>query len=407
MTRVAWFSNSPWAATGYGQQTAMMLPRLLDRFGAGNVAAISNYGLSGGTLTINGVRHYPTGYTSYSDDVACAHAQHWFGDDPGVLFTLFDVWPFTNPAWSQMPVVASWVPIDHAPAPPLVVDFFRRTGAVPIAMARFGQAWLRKAGLDAHYAPHAIDRSIMRPTPTLAGVPTRRLFGLDDDAFVVGMVSANKGTLPNRKSYPESLRAFATFLDTYSGPRRPVLYVHASPTPDTGGIDLRLVAKACGLKVDHDVIFTDPYIMRNPFGADGMAALLSSFDVLLMPSMGEGFGIPALEAQACGVPVIGSNFSAQPEVIEAGWLVEGEPFLDIAQNAWFVTPNVAAIVQSLNDCAARTSDKVAEDAAAAQAHADTYDADHVWREHWLPILDDLEARLPTAAPISVPPAVAA
>ena len=408
MTKVAWFSNSPWAGTGYGTQSALMLDRLVAHYGAGNVACLSNYGLSGGPLRLNGVQHYPTSNQGYSDDVACAHANHFFGGEPGILFTLFDVWPLTHPSLAEQPVVASWVPIDHAPVPPLVLDYFRRTGAVPIAMSKFGEGWLRRCGLDPLYAPHAIDRKVMRPTPLVNGTPSRSAFGIPEDRYVVGMVSANKGVLPNRKSFPESFRAFATFLDTCpDAERKPLLYVHAEQTPSYGGIDLRLVAKACGLKVGEDVQFTDPYVMRMPLQASGMAALISSFDVLLQPSMGEGFGIPAIEAQACGVPVIGSDFSAQPELIEAGWVVQGEPFLDLAQQAWLVTPSVAGIVTALDECMKRSPDQVAEDSAKAQAHADGYDADLVWRECWLPILGNLEARLPSFDPIVAPPAVAA
>src|SRR5205823_2035716 len=44
------------------------------------------------------------------------------------------------------------------------------------------------------------------------------------------------------------------------------------------------------------------------------ALLYSAADVLLYPSLYEGFGLPILEAMACGCPVITSNISSMPEV---------------------------------------------------------------------------------------------
>jgi glycosyltransferase involved in cell wall biosynthesis len=401
--RVAFVSNSPWAATGYGQQTALTLPRLAERYGKPNVAMLSLWGLQGGPLKLDGIQHYPCGSHPHSDDVLVSHAQDFFDGRPGMVITLFDVWIFENPDWAELPLVASWVPIDHMPPPPLVMRFFRRFNAVPIAMSRWGQDWLTlKGGQPALYVPHAVDRTVMRPTPTLAGRASREVFNIGDDRYVVGMVAANKGVLPNRKSFPEAFRAFASWRSSEAAlklDRKPLLYVHTDPTGSGHGVNLHLVAAACGLKVEEDVVFTEPYIHRNPFPPQVMAGLLSSFDVLLMPSMGEGFGIPALEAQACGVPVIGSDFSAQPEVIEAGWVVNGEPFYDFAQDSWLISPSVPSIVQALEICGARSAAQVAEDAGRAQAHADTYEVDHVWREHWEPTLDELERRLPSTAPI--------
>lgn len=52
-------------------------------------------------------------------------------------------------------------------------------------------------------------------------------------------------------------------------------------------------------------------------------AVLAAARVFLFPSTYEGFGLPVLEAMACGTPVIGSNASSIPEVVgNAGILVE-------------------------------------------------------------------------------------
>lgn len=56
---------------------------------------------------------------------------------------------------------------------------------------------------------------------------------------------------------------------------------------------------------------------------DRPEALLSMADIFVFPSFYEGFGLPPLEAMACGVPVIASNATSIPEVVgEAGILFD-------------------------------------------------------------------------------------
>lgn len=54
---------------------------------------------------------------------------------------------------------------------------------------------------------------------------------------------------------------------------------------------------------------------------------LNTFDVFCVPSLSESFGVAALEASACGVPVIASNVGGLPEVVmhgKTGYLVEAK-----------------------------------------------------------------------------------
>ncbi|MGB3177278.1 MAG: glycosyltransferase family 1 protein [Albidovulum sp.] len=65
-----------------------------------------------------------------------------------------------------------------------------------------------------------------------------------------------------------------------------------------------------------------------------MAQLLNSASALVMPSLWEGFGLPALEAMACGTPVLASDRGSLPEVVgDGGLLFDPENTADIAAKA--------------------------------------------------------------------------
>jgi glycosyltransferase involved in cell wall biosynthesis len=70
------------------------------------------------------------------------------------------------------------------------------------------------------------------------------------------------------------------------------------------------VDEAQKLGVDQDVHFLGRI--------DDVAPLLASADLFLLPSNRESFGLSALEALSCGVPVIGCNVGGLPEVVRHG-----------------------------------------------------------------------------------------
>jgi len=76
-------------------------------------------------------------------------------------------------------------------------------------------------------------------------------------------------------------------------------------------------AKVKELGLEKDVIF--PGFVPN----ETLPALYAAADALVFPSLFEGFGIPVLEAMACGTPVCASNVSSIPEVVgNAGLLFD-------------------------------------------------------------------------------------
>ena len=79
---------------------------------------------------------------------------------------------------------------------------------------------------------------------------------------------------------------------------------------------LAAIQQAQKIDMDRDVVFTG-FVEHNE-----LPSIYSGASVFVFPSYCESFGMPLLEAMACGVPIITSNISAMPEVAgDAGILV--------------------------------------------------------------------------------------
>ena len=386
--RVLWYSNAPWAATGYGQQTAQVIERLAKE--NHQVAVHAMYGLAGSASSWNGFKIYPQGLAAYSDDVVVAHTMEWANQDPStptLLITLFDTWVLKSDSLKTLKNIASWVPIDHQPTPPDVLAWCERDNVRPIAMSKFGSRMLDLAGVEHLYVPHAIE-PVFQPTEsiTLANgnkMTGREFMGWEEDRFVVSMVATNKGSQPARKAWAENILAFSIFAKDHPDA---VLYLYTEPDGAMAGINLPTLLDAVGVSKDKYKV-VDQYAYRHGIPQNVMAAMYTASDVLLACSMGEGFGIPVIEAQACGCRVIVSNFTAQPELVGDGWTVEGQPWWDAAQKSWFFTPNVPDIVNALKS-AYNAPRSRSEDAI---THALGYGADQVFEQYWKPTMKELSA----------------
>jgi hypothetical protein len=382
---ISWFSNSPYAATGYGMQTAQVLKRLVND--GYDVAMLSNYGREGanGDVTVGGkkIPEYARGADLYSQDVTPLNHQHWKAsnpDQPDLLVTLYDVWILKGKKYDEIPL-ACWVPIDHQPCPPGVMEWVSKPNVTPLAMSRFGQRMLENEGVESFYVPHAIEQ-VFKPTNKVEGYATRTFLDLKETDFLVGMNAANKASgLVHRKAFAENLLAFSIFAKDKPDAK---IYLHTDMYGSFGGWKLTHLLEAVGLTTDQ-VVFADQIAYRYGIPQSTLAGLYTTMDVYLGTSYGEGFGVGTIEAQACGTPVIVSNFAASPELVEDGWLVEGQPLYDSAQLAWFNIPSVPSIVQALENAYARGRGRSQK----AIDGMKQYDADVVYKTWWKPVLEKL------------------
>tara|TARA_R110002020_G_scaffold9593_5_gene37639 strand:- start:3939 stop:5435 length:1497 start_codon:yes stop_codon:yes gene_type:complete len=179
----------------------------------------------------------------------------------------------------------------------------------PVAMSKYGQQGLKKDfDCNATYIPHGVDTNLFKPI-------MKPMYGGEakPDAFVVGCVARNQ----HRKNIPRLVKGFAQFVKKNNlGPDQAKLMLHMDWN-DAMGWKFPSFAKQYGI--------TD-YLMKPLMGNldagqapddKEMANLYNCMDVFVLPTAGEGFGIPTLEAMSCGIPICVTNYTTGYELIKS------------------------------------------------------------------------------------------
>lgn len=160
----------------------------------------------------------------------------------------------------------------------------------------------------------AAARSVFRPLPPDQTIETRKRLGVEDEFLLfVGTIEPRKNLIVLLNAYRELLRA--TEL-------HPQLVIAGKK----GWLTDSLFSSLRELGIEERVLFTG-YLSDND-----LCALYSSCRVFIYPSKYEGFGLPPLEAMACGAPVIASSIPSIREVTgESARLVAPAGSDDLAQ----------------------------------------------------------------------------
>lgn len=135
-------------------------------------------------------------------------------------------------------------------------------------------------------------------------IEVKSKYGINDDYFL------HVGTLEPRKNLSFLIKTYAKALA--EDKNLPKLVI----TGKKGWYYDQLFSLVDGLRLAGKIVFTG-YVKE-----EDIPYLYNGARAFLFPSVYEGFGLPPLEAMACGTPVISSNTSSMPEVIgEAGILI--------------------------------------------------------------------------------------
>lgn len=348
----------------------------------------ANFGVSGASLNWQGTVIYPLYEESQNADVIGYYASHFNAD---VVLSLYDVWALPKDTRRRLPCPwVALVPVDGAPVSSAMLERLRYVD-YPVAYSQFGLHELEKVGVKAAYVPHAIDTELFAWKDNKQ--EAREHLGIPPDVFLVTTVAANKG-YPPRKSWPELLSAFARFRENHLDA---LLYCHTSKKPrGSSGAGIYFDPLIRELRIPRNSIaFPDQGALAVGVPDSDIAMIYQASDVMLLPSRGEGCGLPILEAEACGCPVIVQNCSAMPELVVNGVIIEPLQRQWLPQlGYWWAIPSVERIVAALEAVYSWDDElrRLGREKGIAFVR-ETYSWDVVWEQHWKPLIRSIEASL--------------
>lgn len=187
-------------------------------------------------------------------------------------------------------------------------------------ISKFGYEETQKIGItNAEYIEIGIDTDAWRQPTEEERAKLRTSLGFAEDEFVILTVADNQ----ERKNLSRSMEIFTDFLHEAENvdihkikeenlvPKKKAKYVLVTRKHLAFGWRIDDLAQDLGI-LNH--LFT----FERGMGFKQLWSLYATADVFLLTSKAEGLGMPLLEAQAVGVPCIGTNCTAIAEVLGEG-----------------------------------------------------------------------------------------
>lgn len=193
-----------------------------------------------------------------------------------------------------------------------------------LSVPRSGSAPRGAGSAEVEVIAHGVDNERFRPPSEAEIAAARQRLGVGESPYVAFL-----GALEPRKNVPALIRGFAEAARTRTNP--PALVLAGQPGWDRA-LERALDSAPRWLRV----------IRTGYLSYDVLAGFLGGAELVAYPSLGEGFGLPVLEAMACGACVLTTQRLALPEV--GG---EAVAYCDVG------APDVARAVTELLDDPAR------------------------------------------------------
>ncbi len=313
MANILWLSDSPTTVTGYATISWNICNKLAE---AGHNVYYIGHNYIGQPIPVGmeiGEKdkvkfkfNILGGSTQpYAQDLLMSYIKKYNIDVFGILLDTFMTYPWLlNLDFSPAKTIF-YYPSDGGGGLPLGCENILKKVNCPVAMARYGQRQVKELyEMDTKYIPHAIDTSIYYPLIKEEKEKCKAKFGLQGK-FVVGCVQRNQG----RKMPDRMIKSFAMFCKEHSDA---VLFLHTDPRDVASPFDMMQLINR--YKLNNRVVFSGMSFF-NGFDYKEMNEVYNAMDCFLLTTSGEGFGIPIIEAMACKIPVIVTDYTTTHELL--------------------------------------------------------------------------------------------
>jgi len=318
MASILWHSTNPTIPTGYGNTTKLLVPKLANYH---KMTISCHAGLFGAVQMWKGIKMLPhTNFPGqYGMDIIEHHAKHVH---PDMIISWVDAFILQADKIKPLPWCA-WVPVDSMPLMSRNIEPLKACKWI-VAPTEWGKQAIEAVGLKVDavipctYDPSIyfyIEKSMKEKRETLSSIINMEI----GDKFLVNVVSANSSY---RKNFSAILEAWKLFQKTCPDS---LLFLHTDPTGYFfQGENLNDMGKVIGVD-PNSIIFPPQWeFVCGAIGDDFLNLLYNCSDVHVNACYGEGFGIPIIEAQASGCPVLTPDFGAAKEINTCNTLIEGK-----------------------------------------------------------------------------------
>ena len=227
-----------------------------------------------------------------------------------LIFTICDIHAFGDIPNIKIPKIISWLPIHNDPLD-LGTKIILNNIDYVASTSLWGKNIIYEYNENVEYIPHEIDNIFYNKISNNEKLLTRKYLNIPSDYFCCLFIGRNTENT-NRKQFQRNILAFKKFKEKYNI-EKCWLHLH---TNIKGSIDFSDLIDYSYMSVsDQEKLF------RYEYSKDDIRKLYQMSDLLICLSGSEGFGLPILEAQLSGIPVIGTNCTAITENIYNGLLV--------------------------------------------------------------------------------------